>query len=74
MIYYLFWATLSTLVYIQMCAVAAVMYENHRVVAEGLVLTEEQRKVALVKRTLWFAFLPATAPIGLINARGKTHS
>lgn len=70
-VYYYFWAVVGGLIYLQMSAVAAVMYENHRVVTEGLTLTERQRQVALVKRTLWFMVLPVTGLLGLARA-GRT--
>jgi hypothetical protein len=45
------------LIYFQMSAVAAVIYETARGFGEGHP-TGSQRRLALVKRTLWFAILP----------------
>ncbi|MFS0885067.1 hypothetical protein [Aeromicrobium sp. 179-A 4D2 NHS] len=66
--YYAFWSVVGGLIYLQMSAVAAVMYENHRVTAEDLTLTERQRQVGLVKRTLWFSILPITASVSIARA------
>lgn len=65
--YYVFWAVVGGLIYFQMSAVAATIYENYRLAHSNAVVDAATRRNALIVRTLWFAALPVTFWFSLVR-------